>query len=66
MEKWRYGSTYKLGTDGGEWSESCHSLLTHRKRFPCTHCLVGCVGLIASLDAVTKRKISYPFWEWNP
>jgi hypothetical protein len=24
------------------------------------------MDLIAGLEAVEKRKISYPYWEWNP
>jgi hypothetical protein len=56
-------STMPWRLDGGEWSISCHAALQPGKEplAPIGDLVVPWAGL----DAVRKRKISYPYWELN-
>jgi hypothetical protein len=45
---------------GGEWSTSSSGRLSHREKSACTHWIAGCVGPMASLDEVAKRKSPPP------
>jgi hypothetical protein len=66
MEEWRYSSTIlNLGTRG-EWSDSRLGRFTPWEIVPGTHWIGGWVGPRAGLDAMEKRKISFPCWESNP
>jgi hypothetical protein len=50
----------------GEWSASCRSCFTPRKRAPGTHWIGGWVGLRTILDAMVKEKNSQPLPDSNP
>jgi hypothetical protein len=60
----RHISTHSLTSvlDRGEWSPSLSC--PYRPLYP--HWITGWMGPRAVLDAVVKRKISIPSWEWNP
>jgi hypothetical protein len=49
-----------LALDGGAWSASGPGYFTPTERVSDTHWIGGWVYPRASLDAVEKRKISYP------
>jgi hypothetical protein len=68
LGEWRYRSAHSLtsGLDGGEWTASRPGRFTSRERAPSTHWIGGWVGSRAVLDAVSKRKISYPRRDSNP
>jgi hypothetical protein len=68
LGEWRYSSTHSLTSalDGGEWSASCPGCFTPRERAPCTHWIGGWADPRAILNAVVKRKIPSPHWEFNP
>jgi hypothetical protein len=46
--------------DGVEWSGSRPGRFTLGEEVSCTHWIGGWVGLRAELNAVEKRKVSYP------
>jgi hypothetical protein len=60
MGEWRYKSIHDLSTRY-RWIVN----FTSRDWAPSTHSIRCWLGPSASLDAMEKRKISYPNWGWN-
>jgi hypothetical protein len=52
--------------DGDEWLASCSGRFTLRETAPGTRWIVGLVVRRAGLDAMKKRKISYPSQDSKP
>jgi hypothetical protein len=50
---------------GGEFSASHPYRFTSEETAPGTHCIGGWVGPSADLDVMEKKKISWPYREWN-
>jgi hypothetical protein len=61
MREWRCGSTH-LALDGRELSASRTRCFTPGGRGPGTHWIGGWVDLTIDLDALDKRKITWPCW----